>query len=85
VRALDQDPSALAIDLALAGLETEALTRGSALAVAHDHPMSLERLRLWAAALESKGLVLAPVSAVLIEQSGLARGASAWPARRRPA
>jgi hypothetical protein len=34
--------------------------------------MSLERLRQWAATLEAKGLVLAPASAVLIEQAGLA-------------
>jgi hypothetical protein len=27
--------------------------------------------------------VLAPVSAVVIEQAGLARGADGWPARRR--
>jgi polysaccharide deacetylase 2 family uncharacterized protein YibQ len=83
--AIDRDPSALSIDFALAGLEAEALAGGSALGVAHDHPVSLERLRAWAATLEDKGLVLAPVSAVLIEQSGLARGAGAWPARRHPA
>jgi hypothetical protein len=83
--AIDQDPSALAIDFALAGLEAEALARGSALGVAQDYPVSLERLRRWAATLEDKGLILAPVSAVLIEQSGLARGAGTWPARRPPA
>jgi polysaccharide deacetylase 2 family uncharacterized protein YibQ len=83
--AIDQEPAALSIDFALAGLEAEALAGGSALGVAHDHPVTLERLRRWAATLEGKGLVLAPVSAVLIEQSGLARGAGPWPARRRPA
>jgi hypothetical protein len=83
--AIDQDPSVLAIDFALAGLEAEALAAGSALGVVQDHPVSLERLRRWAATLDDKGLILAPVSAVLIEQSGLARGSSTWPARRPPA
>ena len=61
-----------AIDGALAGLEAEALQKGSALAIAQGYPVSLDRLRRWAASLGDKGLVLAPVSAVLIEQSGLA-------------
>jgi polysaccharide deacetylase 2 family uncharacterized protein YibQ len=83
--ALDQDSSAPAIDRALGGLEAAALEGGSALGLAQDYPVSLDRLRLWLATLADKGLVLAPVSAVLIEQSGLTRGTSAWPAHRRPA
>ena len=82
-RAIDQDPSERSIDDALAGLEAEALAAGSALGIAKGYPVSLERLRVWAATLEDKGLVLAPVSAVLIEQAGLARGANGWPARSR--
>ena len=82
-RAIDQDPSAPSIDEALAWLEAEALAGGSALGVVQSYPVSLERLHAWAATLEDKGLVLAPVSAVLIEQAGLARGADAWSARRR--
>lgn len=74
--AIDEDPSVLAIDYALAALEAEALAGGSALGVAQGYPVSLERLRLWTATLEAKGLVLAPVSAVLIEQAGLARALS---------
>ncbi len=69
--AIDADPSILSIDHALAGLEAEALRNGSALGVAQGYPVSLERLRLWAATLAEKGLMLAPVSAVVIEQSGL--------------
>jgi polysaccharide deacetylase 2 family uncharacterized protein YibQ len=69
---IDQDPSSLSIDVALAGLEAEALASGSALGVAPAYPVSLERLRLWATTLEEKGLVLAPVSAFVIERSGLA-------------
>jgi hypothetical protein len=60
------------IDYALAGVEAEALASGSALAVAQGYPVSLERLRLWATTLDHKGLVLAPVSAFVIERSGLA-------------
>jgi hypothetical protein len=82
--AIDQDPSAEAIDRALTGLEAAA-AGGSALGLAQDYPVSLERLRLWVTTLADKGLVLAPVSAVLIEQSGLMRGTSAWPPHRRPA
>ena len=82
---IDQDPSAQVIDRALADLEAAALAGGSALGLAQDYAVSLERLRLWVTTLADKGLVLAPVSAVLIEQSGLTRGTSAWPAHRRPA
>jgi uncharacterized protein len=69
---IDQDPSILSIDFALAGLEAEALASGSAFGVAQAYPVSLERLRLWATTLKDKGLVLAPVSAFVIERSGLA-------------
>ena len=81
---LDQDDSVRSIDDALAGLETQALAGGSALGAIQAYPVSLERLRLWAATLEDEGLVLAPVSAVLVEQAGLARGTNGWSARRRP-
>jgi uncharacterized protein len=69
---LDRDPSLTSIDHALAGLEAEALASGSALGVAQSYPVSLERLRLWAMTLDHKGLVLAPVSAFVVERSGLA-------------
>jgi uncharacterized protein len=69
--AIDADPSMLAIDHALAGLEAQALHSGSALGIAQGYPISLERLQRWVATLGARGLVLAPVSAVVIEQSGL--------------
>ena len=83
--AIDQEPSAQAIDRALADLEAAASAGGSALGLVQDYPVSLERLRLWVTTLADKGLVLAPVSAVLIEQSGLMRGTGAWPPHRPPA
>jgi uncharacterized protein len=66
---LDLEPSTRSIDRALAGLEAEALRKGSALASVQAYPISLVRLRRWAASLGDKGLVLAPVSAVVIRQS----------------
>lgn len=69
---LDADPSPRAIDGALAALEEEALERGSALGVAIAYPLTIERLTTWIAELETKGLVLAPVSALLLEGAGLA-------------
>ena len=55
---------------------------GSALGAAQGYPVSLERLRLWATTLDDKGLVLAPVSALVIERSGLAAEVrEPWPGR----
>lgn len=69
--AIDEEPSQQSIDSALAALEAGALRAGSSLGVAQGYPVSLERVRLWAATLADKGLGLAPVSALVIEQSGL--------------
>lgn len=66
---IDDDPSALAIDRALAELERRALATGSAIGVAQPYPVSFERLALWIASLADKGIALAPVSAVVIERS----------------
>ena len=74
---IDQDPSIASIDYALAGLEAEALRHGRALGVAQAYPVSLERLRLWAMTLADKGLVLSPVSALVVERAGLAAGSEA--------
>ncbi len=70
--AIDADPSVPSIDHTLARIEVDALQRGSAVGIAQGYPVSLERLRRWALTLPGKGLALAPVSAVVIEQSGLA-------------
>jgi polysaccharide deacetylase 2 family uncharacterized protein YibQ len=70
---IDEEPSVLAIDYALAALEAEAAATGSAVGIAQAYPVSLERIRLWADTLDDKGLVLAPVSALLIERAGLDR------------
>lgn len=68
---IDEEPSTLAIDFALARLESQALATGSALGVAQLYPVSLERIAAWAAELGDRGLVLAPASALVRERSGL--------------
>jgi hypothetical protein len=65
---IDEEPSAAAIDRSLAALEAAALASGGALGLAQAYPVSLERLELWVATLDAKGLALAPVSAFLIER-----------------
>ena len=67
---IDAEPTGLAIDYALAALEADALEKGYALGVAQPYPVTLERLAVWARGLADKGLVLAPVSALLKEQAG---------------
>jgi polysaccharide deacetylase 2 family uncharacterized protein YibQ len=72
---IDAELSLPSIERALARLETEALRQGSALVLVQGYPSSLERLRRWTASLRDKGLVLAPVSALLIRQPWLAAAA----------
>ena len=49
----------------LAQVESIALTRGQALAMASPYPLSIEQLAVWANSLKEKGLTLAPVTALL--------------------
>ena len=55
------------IDRALAKLEALARERGSAVGVASALPASIERVALWAKAVEGRGFVLVPISAVAIK------------------
>jgi polysaccharide deacetylase 2 family uncharacterized protein YibQ len=61
---IDLVPSKDAIDGQLAELEKQAQQKGVAIAVATAYPVTLERLKAWAATLEQKGLVLVPTSAL---------------------
>jgi polysaccharide deacetylase 2 family uncharacterized protein YibQ len=63
---IDGNPSPQAIDDALARLEALARLRGSAIGVATASPIVVERLGVWAAGLEAKGIVLTPVSALMV-------------------
>jgi polysaccharide deacetylase 2 family uncharacterized protein YibQ len=62
---IDANPSPEAVDAALARLLDRAHERGSAIGVASASPATVERLARWASALESKGVALVPLSALM--------------------
>jgi hypothetical protein len=62
---LDDRQSRAEIDLRLAELERIARERGSALGLAGASTIAVERIAAWAAGLEERGLVLAPVTALV--------------------
>lgn len=66
---IDQ-PSAnrAAIDAKLNRVERLALTKGAAVALAQPYPVTIERLNVWIAELAERGVVLAPISAVVNRQ-----------------
>jgi uncharacterized protein len=61
---IDQTPTPQAIDGALARLERVARERGSALGVATGLPLTIARVSEWASALEKRGVLLVPVTAL---------------------
>lgn len=61
---IDADLSAAAIDAKLAALEKEAAAKGHAVGIGLPLPLTIERVTIWAAKLEAKGITLAPVSAL---------------------
>jgi len=65
---VDAEPSKAGIDAGLARLESLVRERAVVVAVARPYPVTVERLRAWVATLDSKNLVLAPVSAVADRQ-----------------
>jgi uncharacterized protein len=67
-RFLDHRADAIIIDARLAELEKIALQRGAAIGVGYPHPSTMERLKLWTETLPDKGIVLAPVSALVDKQ-----------------
>jgi uncharacterized protein len=62
---IDANPAPEAIDAALARLVELARQRGSAIGVASATPSSVERLVRWTNGLESKGVALVPLSALM--------------------
>jgi polysaccharide deacetylase 2 family uncharacterized protein YibQ len=68
-RVIDAESDPAAIDQALAALETSAKRSGSALGIAALSPALLDHLAPWLAALDGKGIALAPASAVANRQS----------------
>ncbi|MBI3709336.1 MAG: divergent polysaccharide deacetylase family protein [Proteobacteria bacterium] len=68
-RVIDQEASRAAIDGNLAEIERTARQAGAAVALAQPYPVTFERLALWLPTLDGKGLVLAPVTAVVNRQA----------------
>ncbi len=64
-RDLDGTLSPSGIDQALAELEPIARRKGSAIGTGSPYPLTIDRLVAWVASLDNKGLVLAPLSAVV--------------------
>jgi uncharacterized protein len=65
---IDADPSREAIEQRLAELERLARDTGTAVAMVRAHAASFERLAIWHTSLETKGIALAPITAVLNRQ-----------------
>ena len=61
---LDAEPTRDAVDRQLQTLEGLAQRDGAALGIGYAYPVTLERVALWAGALEQKGIALAPASAL---------------------
>lgn len=65
LREIDVTPTPEAIDEALSQLEQAARLEGGVVGVASPLPLTMERIELWAKKLSERGLVLAPLSAVV--------------------
>jgi polysaccharide deacetylase 2 family uncharacterized protein YibQ len=64
---IDAVPTAVEIDRALAKLESLAKERGIAVGVASALPISIERISVWTKALESRGIMLAPLTTAMLK------------------
>ena len=64
---IDAVPTAAEIDKALAKLEAVAKSRGNAIGMASSLPVSIERIGNWARALESRGVLLVPLTTAMLK------------------
>jgi len=64
---VDQVPTSAEIDKTLQKLETLARERGSAVGMASALPVSIERIGAWAQRLESRGILLVPLTTILMK------------------
>ena len=79
---LDEPGTRGEIDRRLAELEAVARDRGAALGLAGSvTPVLVERIAAWAQGLDARGLVLAPVSAMIRRPDGIAAETPATPIR----
>lgn len=67
-RVIDEETTRAAIDARLGEIEAIARRNGVAIALASPYPVTFERLSRWLPSLAQKGLVLAPLSAVVDRQ-----------------
>ncbi len=67
-RMIDQEASRAGIDAMLADVERVARETGNAVAMGQTYPVTFERINAWLPSLEAKGLVLAPITALLNRQ-----------------
>ncbi|MBM3600249.1 MAG: divergent polysaccharide deacetylase family protein [Alphaproteobacteria bacterium] len=68
-RFIDNEITRPAIDRKLQELEQIARETGFAVGIGQTYPVTIERLAAWAATLESRGMALAPISALVNKQS----------------
>jgi uncharacterized protein len=64
---IDAVPTSVEIDRALAKLETLAKERGTAIGIASALPISIERIGVWIKALESRGIMLVPLTTAMLK------------------
>jgi polysaccharide deacetylase 2 family uncharacterized protein YibQ len=64
---IDIVPTSADIDKALAKLESLAKERGYAVGTASALPISIERIAAWAKALESRGVMLVPLTTAMLK------------------
>lgn len=64
---IDQVPAGADIDKALARLESIAKERGSAVGMASALPVTIERIVNWSKSLESRGILLAPLTTAMLK------------------
>lgn len=67
-RQIDRVPNRSAIKFMLKDLENLAMSEGAAIGVARALPVTVEVLAAWARSLPSRGLVLAPLSAIMMKK-----------------
>ena len=65
--AIDAVPTSAEIDHALAKLETTAKERGIAIGTASALPVSIERISAWIRGLESRGVLLVPLTTAMLK------------------
>jgi polysaccharide deacetylase 2 family uncharacterized protein YibQ len=64
---IDAVPTSGEIDRALAKLESLAKERGTAVGIASALPVSIERIGAWTKALESRGILLVPLTTAMLK------------------